>query len=560
MKKICLILFMCLIFLNIDKVRAYSSEEIGEVMASYAKWVYDNKSGDFDYLLPGEYYHIGQTYAGKKSYNGKYGADCNAFIGFVVCNSTNTPCKQVALPNVYQYDGTWIINSSNEWDNYFYRPYTNLSHSSIKSKINNGELKKGDLVTSCTNKCQDGTHIQIYIGNGYFVDNGGEKYNLRHYTYSDMWHKSGEYTVIRISDSGAAKINLDHIYYPNGDGTKTDVKDKLGLSFLNNNQANDNRKTIYIGDSRTYGMNLYGITNSSNTVYGVGYGYNWFTGNGSFSSSNTNSTSGGIAGANSKMNSGEKYNIVIWLGVNDYTYVSAEKYYSTYFSLAKNEWKDHNIYIVSVGPVDDDKALYVDNKGINKFNDAMEELIKNGNLSNLNYIDLGYTESSINSYDSEGLHYGKSDYQKIFNNINNGIVKIENNSNNNPIGGNDSPEGEGNDLPEGGGNPQPGGNNNEPLTCNDFFDADMMDIISTIYKIIEFLAIILTIVLGMLDFAKGITSDDQDLIKKASKHFVKRLIICVVIFVLPLLIDPLEQLIGITGCDNADMINNGGNH
>ena len=530
MKKVYLVLFILLSFLFIAKVKAYTKEEVGEVIASYAKWVYDNKRSDFNYLLPGEYYHINQTYAGKKSYNGKYGADCNAFVGFIVCNSTNTPCKQVALPNVFQYDGNWIINSSNGWDSYFYRPYTNLSYDNIVSKINNKELKAGDLITRCKDGCKKNTHIQIYVGNGMFVENNTGNPSLRYFHISEMYNKDSSYTVIRISDNGASKITLDNIYYPNGDGNKTNIKDKLNLSFIK--KEVESYDTIYIGDSRTHGMLLNGITSESNTVYGSGYGYNWFIGNGSFSSSNTNSVSGGISGANSKMQSGKKYNIVIWLGVNDYSYVSADMYYTKYVSLANNEWKNHNIHIVSVGPVDDSKATYVTNIGINNFNKNMKKLIQEGNVKNINYIDLGYTESSINNYDSEGLHYGKNDYQNIINIINN---KVENYSN--------SESGEVGGKPGGDSGPVHIEIDKDPLTCDEFFSQEMKDIIKTSYTALKIIAIVLVMIYGMLDFGKSITTNDKDMLKKSTIKFVKRLVALVVILILPYIINPLIEMI-----------------
>lgn len=496
-------------------------------MSEYAKYVYTERINEFDYIYDSSY--IKKTYDGKKTYNGKYGTDCNGFIGFVVCNSTNTPCKQVALPNVFQYDGNWIINSSNGWDSYFYRPYTNLSYDSIVSKINNNELKPGDLVTRCKDGCKKNTHIQMYVGNGMFVENNTGNPSLRYFNINNMYNKDSTYTVIRISESGAKKINLDNIYYPNGDGTKTNVKNKLNLSFLSNN---DPIETIYIGDSRTHGMLLNGITSESNTVYGSGYGYNWFIGNGSFSSGNTNSVSGGISGANSKMQSGKKYNIVIWLGVNDYSYVSADMYYTKYVSLANNEWKNHNIHIVSVGPVDDSKAAYVTNIGINNFNKNMKKLIQEGNIKNINYVDLGYTESSINSYDSEGLHYGKSDYQNIFNIVNN---KVESYSN--PSGG-EIGGGSGGDS-----GPVHIEIDKDPLTCDEFFSQEMKDIVKTSYTALKIIAIVLVMVYGMLDFGKSITTNDKDMLKKSTIKFVKRLVALVVILILPYIINPLIEMI-----------------
>ena len=46
----------------------------------------------------------------------------------------------------------------------------------------------------------------------------------------------------------------------------------------------------------------------------------------------------------------------------------------------------------------------------------------------------------------------------------------------------------------------------------------------------------------MLDFGKGITEDNQDLIKKASKKFIKSLIALVVIFILPFIVNPIVEI------------------
>lgn len=185
------------------------------------------------------------------------------------------------------------------------------------------------------------------------------------------------------------------------------------------------RKTFYVGDSRIQGMLLSGVISEDNSVYGVGYGYNWLVGNGVFSSSNTNALNGAINGLDTKMSNEDYNNIVVWLGVNDYTYVDANTYFYTFEELARNNWSNHNIYIVSVGPVKDSSASSVSNIGINNFNNSLKELVANSSLNNLYYVDLNLTEDSINYYDAAGLHYGTSDYQNIFNMVMEAISKRE---------------------------------------------------------------------------------------------------------------------------------------
>lgn len=178
------------------------------------------------------------------------------------------------------------------------------------------------------------------------------------------------------------------------------------------------RENLYVGDSRTQGMLVSELIDEDIAVYGIGYGYNWFIGDGKFSSDKTNALNGGIDGLESKMDDNECYNIVIWLGVNDYACVDAKTYFEKFKELAMNDWSNHNIYIVSVGPVNDSVTVYVDNEGINDFNDDLKDLVNNSSLDNLYYIDLNLNEDSINHYDAIGLHYGTSDNQNIFNIIN----------------------------------------------------------------------------------------------------------------------------------------------
>ena len=171
------------------------------------------------------------------------------------------------------------------------------------------------------------------------------------------------------------------------------------------------RETLFLGDSRTRGMQNAGLINSGNTIYGIGYGYSWLTGNGSFSSDSTNAVDGGVQGINALMRDQASYNIVIWLGVNDLG--SVNNYYQAYYSLASNTWSNHNIYIVSVGPVIDELSSSVTNEAIDDFNLEMSSLIAGSGLNNLFYIDLGYNEDMIISA-SDGIHYSNEDYENIY--------------------------------------------------------------------------------------------------------------------------------------------------
>jgi hypothetical protein len=195
--------------------------------------------------------------------------------------------------------------------------------------------------------------------------------------------------------------------------------------FLNIIRGKELRETLYLGDSRTKGMLLSRAIEEDKTVYGVGYGYKWLIGEGKFNCNNTNAINGAINGLESKMQTDKSYNIVIWLGVNDYKGVSSETYFQEFSDLANRRWKNHQIYIVSIGPVDDKRAKRVNNASINDFNKALKEKIENSNIENLSYIDLGLTSELISKFDGAGLHYGVSDCQNIYEIITRAIVEEE---------------------------------------------------------------------------------------------------------------------------------------
>ena len=214
-----------------------------------------------------------------------------------------------------------------------------------------------------------------------------------------------------------------------GEGnTYSQILNNFYNSSSDDSDTEDNvyRETLFLGDSRTRGMQNAGVINSGNTIYGIGYGYDWLVGSGEFSNSDTNATNGGINGINDLMRDTASYNIVIWLGVNDLG--NAEAYFEEYQNLATGDWSHHQIYIVSVGPVDDDLSTRANNDVIQNFNNTMSSLISSSGLSNLIYLDLGYTEDSIESYDSAGIHYSSQDYVNIYNII---INSLDNSLNSN---------------------------------------------------------------------------------------------------------------------------------
>ena len=250
-----------------------------------------------------------------------------------------------------------------------------------------------------------------------------EKYNSLYGNIENYLFLSASYnsTIDSLNSYNSLTLTQEQFdFLENTTDSFNDILNKLynmiedygdSLVYVNN---------LFIGDSRMNQMKNYGIVDSSKVIYGGGYGYNWFIGNGTFSASYTNAINGAIEEVKNKVKKDTNYNVIIWLGVNDLAYIDASEYFNKYSELARNEWSNYNLYIVKVGPVSDDADI--SNDSIDNFNSSMKDLINGSNLSNIKYIDINY---NITTYDSEGLHYGSDDYSNIYNQI---IKQVGNNS------------------------------------------------------------------------------------------------------------------------------------
>lgn len=72
----------------------------------------------------------------------------------------------------------------------------------------------------------------------------------------------------------------------------------------------------------------------------------------------------------------------------------------------------------------------------------------------------------------------------------------------------------------------------DEIDCGEF-----VEITKPIAKIIMIAAPILLLVLGTVDFMKAVAASDEKAMKKAMSDFIKRLLICVIILILPVLIN-----------------------
>lgn len=65
-----------------------------------------------------------------------------------------------------------------------------------------------------------------------------------------------------------------------------------------------------------------------------------------------------------------------------------------------------------------------------------------------------------------------------------------------------------------------------------------------IFKIVKYVAVILAIVLSIIDFVKAITAQDKDALNKAIQTAIKRLILTVLLFFLPILVNFVLGIVG----------------
>ena len=166
---------------------------------------------------------------------------------------------------------------------------------------------------------------------------------------------------------------------------------------------NSSRNKIFIGDSRTVGMNKYGIIPSGDLVIAkVGEGYDFLI-------SNTQS----LYEANNS-------DIIINLGVNDIDNIS--KYINTYRELNNNDKSNNTYYIVSVNPVENYPTIT--NDQIEQFNSKLKQLCDECNK--FNYIDTYSSLVDKKNYTTDGLHYNKQTYSEIYSMIISGISQENN--------------------------------------------------------------------------------------------------------------------------------------
>ncbi len=193
----------------------------------------------------------------------------------------------------------------------------------------------------------------------------------------------------------------------NNNGTSTSNN---GTGTNQSSSSTSSNKVVFIGDSRTVQMYAYLNNNWSGANYSSGgvhdVGGDVYVAEGSMGLSWLKST--GIPAAQKYFTNGSA--VVILMGVNDL--YNADNYIS-YINQNASSWKSNgsSIYFVSVNPCTGNYAHL--NSDIDKFNTK----VKSGLSSDVKWIDTSSQLNKNNISSSDGLHYGKSTYQIIYNYI-----------------------------------------------------------------------------------------------------------------------------------------------
>lgn len=81
-------------------------------------------------------------------------------------------------------------------------------------------------------------------------------------------------------------------------------------------------------------------------------------------------------------------------------------------------------------------------------------------------------------------------------------------------------------------------------SCGGFVSDRLLAEINKIYKTISLVVVVVVIILGILDFLKAVSSDDDSALKKAGSKFLKRIVIAMVIVMLPIVLQFILSVFG----------------
>ncbi|SDB30538.1 Lysophospholipase L1 [Pseudobutyrivibrio sp. YE44] len=191
-------------------------------------------------------------------------------------------------------------------------------------------------------------------------------------------------------------------------GVKPEVstQEQLQVALANVAAEQSSRQLVFIGDSRTVGMNSAIGKDGNLWSAKVGMGLSWMK-------------STGVPAVEGQINANS--DVVILMGVNDVRSLSYTEKYIKYINEKAATWTalGANVYYVSVNPITFESASYpgISNSLIEKWNARMQQ----GLSENVKYIDT-YSQTVGKLSSKDGMHYNKSSYKTIYTLIQQGII------------------------------------------------------------------------------------------------------------------------------------------
>lgn len=197
---------------------------------------------------------------------------------------------------------------------------------------------------------------------------------------------------LRRLDTLKSKINKD------SSGGSTSGTDS------GNGQVTANKYTLYMGDSRTNGMQMVGLDSNEQAICKDKANYSNFLDH--------------MIDAKKVLNDGKKYNVVLNYGVNDLGNV--DEYCSKYKEFISSVDKNHTFYIMSVNPVRRNSSKTgATNELITNFNNKIKSCISS--VTNAKYCDV-YSTASLDTWEksyisTDDIHYTTEGYKFIHSKI-----------------------------------------------------------------------------------------------------------------------------------------------
>ena len=250
--------------------------------------------------------------------------------------------------------------------------------------------------------------LEVNANKEYIVQLKTERDNASKNSDEEAKNKQTEEENKKNQESDELKNKLDNDLKDKKEKEKQDAQNNSSDGSYDNTNVQTNGKVIFLGDSRTVGLEYIG-KNDPNTYFVCegGMGYNWFLTTGIMRVNQIALTDG--------------YTILFNLGVNGTVLKDkinenqAKGYVSKIKELACGLWSKHKIVIASVFPINEETNKYaVNNNGVVLFNNYMKDNLQG--ISNVSYCDVYNGLDRSKFIDSgDGLHFSSDGYRNIYN-------------------------------------------------------------------------------------------------------------------------------------------------